>query len=262
MDDITYGGQGTVGGERPVAAQPLGTQASKQMPGAISSGGVVSANAAKKETKIFKIGLIIAIVAIVGLVIGLIVLVVQLTQAEANIDARIADATAVAREAQRQESDLYWADQINRPFAQFNGPADYGTLRFDHPRTWSVHVAKDAARGGDFEAYLNPISVPPISTSGNYALRVFIINKAYDDVLKTYEQLINRGELVSSFMTIERPEGRPTVPVTRLTGMFTRTQKATAIFFKLRDKTVMVRTDGDLYLTYFDEIIKTIDFYD
>lgn len=267
MEDITYGGQGAIGGQQPVAAQPLGAPASTRVPGAVSSGGVVSASAAKKEIKIFKLGLIVAGVVILGLVIGLIVLGAQYSQTSADVNGQIATAVAVAKEEQQAESDAYWAEEMKKPELKFTGPADYGTLSFDYPRTWATYVSKDATKGGDYEAYLNFKTVPTApssassTTTSRFALRVAIYAKSYDDVLKPYSSAIDKGEIISSIFTINR-EDKATVTGARLDGLLSKDGKASAIFFKLRDKTVMLRTDGTDYLEDFNALIQTVDFND
>ena len=71
-------------------------------------------------------------------------------------------AVAEAKKEQATLDEDKFAQREKEPNRQFVGPDDYGRLTFDYPKTWSVYVARDTSRGGTYEAYLNPITVPPV----------------------------------------------------------------------------------------------------
>jgi hypothetical protein len=114
-------------------------------------------------------------------------------------------------------------------------------------------VNKDASTG-TFEAYLNPISVPPVSDSTQFALRVLIETKDYDTVLSTYQALVKKGALTSSTVKVNG------VDSTRLDGNFTKDIRGSAVIFKIRDKTITVRTDADTFKADFDALVASIKF--
>ena len=82
------------------------------------------------------------------------------------------------------------------------GPEDYGRLTFQYPKNWSVYVDKDVTKGGTYSAYLNPVTVPPVSSSQQYALRVTIEEKDYDKVLASYDASVKKGDLSSSSVKV------------------------------------------------------------
>jgi hypothetical protein len=80
------------------------------------------------------------------------------------------------------------------PYKTFSGPADYGQLTFEYPKTWSVYVAAPATNGGDFNAYFNPIQVDAVGKDTINALRVTIRNKSFEDVTAEYQKAMDKKD--------------------------------------------------------------------
>jgi hypothetical protein len=171
-----------------------------------------------------------------------------------NVDAKVSTAVATAKKDQADADEAKFNEREKEPNRQFVGPDDYGQVTFDYPKTWSVYVDKDATTSSSYQAYLNPVAVPPVTTSQQYALRVTIETKDYDQVLTGYQSLVKKGDLVSSAVKIDGDNG------TRLDGTFTKDIRGSAVIFKIRDKTVTIRTDADTFRTDFDALIASIVF--
>ena len=105
-----------------------------------------------------------------------------------------------------------------------------------------------------YQAYLNPVSVPPISATQQFALRVTIETKDYDTVLNAYQPQVKKGELKSSAVKANGQDG------TRLEGAFTKDIRGSAVIFKIRDKTVTMRSDADTFKADFNAIVASIAF--
>lgn len=206
-------------------------------------------------------GQLVALICLVVLVIGMSGVAVwaymNYQQQKTNVDSKIALAVATAKKEQADSDEAKFAQREKEPNREFAGPNDYGHLTFKYPKTWSVYVATDETSGGAYTAFLNPIVVPPIDGSGGqqqYALRVTIEQTAYDQVLTTYKSLIEEGDLKSQPFSANGHDG------TRLDGKFDPDTRGAAVLFKIRDKTVTIRTDADTFKPDFENIIKTIDF--
>ncbi len=171
-----------------------------------------------------------------------------------NSDAKVTVAVAEAVKAQADKDAAAFLEKEKQPNRQFVGPDDYGRLAFDYPKTWSVYEAKDAINGGAYEAYFNPGVVPVVLPSQQFALYVTIEDQTYDKVVDSYKRLVADGDLTSSSVKVSDQNG------TRLDGSFTKDIRGSAIIFKIRDKTVTVRTDAETFKGDFDTIIKTITF--
>ena len=171
-----------------------------------------------------------------------------------NVDTKISAAVLTAEKTLADKDAKIALDERNRVSTKFVGPEDYGALSFLYPRDWSVFVEKDASTAGVFQAYLNPVSVPPLGIAQQYGLRVTIETKDYDVVLNAYQQQVKKGDLKSSAVKVNGQDG------TRLDGAFTKDIRGSAIVFKIRDKTVTMRTDADTFKDVFNPLIQTISF--
>ena len=177
-------------------------------------------------------------------------------EAKTDIDGKIALAEAEAKKEQAEEDEAKFAEREKEPRREFIGPDDYGRLSFTYPKTWSVYVAKDAQKGGDYEAFLHPVQVPSLENQATQqvALRLQIVDKDYDVYLKQYERLVSDGKLRSSTVSVNGENG------IRFDGDFTKDIRGAAVIFKIRDKTAVLRTDADTFKPDFETLIKTVTF--
>lgn len=191
---------------------------------------------------------------LIGAGLGVWALVNYIDQKD-NVDSKVALAVADAVKTQADEDAASFLEKEKQPNRQFAGPDDYGHLTFDYPKTWSVYVDKDALSGGTYEAYLNPAVVPPVSANERYALRVTIAESDYDKVVEDYKSLVTKGDLQSAVFKIDEENNG-----TRLNGNFTKDIRGSAVIFKIRDKTVTLRTDAETFTADFEALIATIAF--
>lgn len=203
-------------------------------------------------------GWLIATIVLILVVTGLIVLSVWLyfnyNDQKTNVDAKIETAVSVAKKTQVNIDNIKRTESEKLPNRQFVGPDDLGRATFEYPKTWGVYINKDATNGGTFEAYLNPIIVPPVSASQQYALRVVIDQIDYDKEIATYGTLVKKGDLKASSVVADGNSG------TRLDGSFSKDIRGSAVLFKIRDKTLTIRTDAVTFASDFDKLIATIKF--
>lgn len=203
-------------------------------------------------------GLQVAVIGLIILVLGLgsfgIWAFVNYNDAQSDVDAKIAVAVANAKEEKGNEDEAKFAEREKQPTKSLKAPDDYCGLTFSYPKTWSEYWSEQLTNGSDFKAYLNPGIVPPITSNQQYALRVVIEQRDFDDVVSQYENLVTKGDLKSSTTTSEGKQG------TRLTGNFSSKIRGDAVIFRCRDKTITVRTDADTFKSDFESVIRTIDF--
>lgn len=209
-----------------------------------------SSGTSKKWVIIGVVGIITTLVAAGFLVWALI----NYFDQKNNVDTKVATAVAEARKDQADQDELKFQEREKDPNRTFAGPEDYGRLQFEYPKTWSLYVEKDASTGSTYEAYLNPVAVPSVSNSTQFALRVLIESKDYDQVINTYQTAVRRGDLTSSTVKADEQTG------TRLDGKFSNDIRGSAVIFKIRDKTVTLRTDAETFRADFDALIATITF--
>lgn len=197
----------------------------------------------------------ILVVVLMGVAAVAIWAYINYDEAQTDLDGKLEMARIEARKEEAAKNEADFIKREKEPNRQFVGPDDYGRVTFDYPKTWSVYVKDDVSSGrGTYEAYLNPVLVPPVSNKQRMAIRVTIENRDYDTVLKSYESRIKKGDLKSAAFSADGVDG------SRLTGGFTNDIRGSAVLFKIRDKTLTIRTDADTFMEDYDKLIDTIQF--
>ena len=211
-----------------------------------------------KSTNLIKIIAIVVLSLTTATFVGLFIwMMVQYNEVSTDVDGQIAVAVSAAVDANSMELEAEFAEREKDPYRDFAGPMDYGGLSFKYPKTWSVYVAADAANGGDYQAYLNPIVVNTVSKDTINALRVFILDKAFDAVVADYQRYVEKKDAT---LTVEAVTVAGTA-ANRYTGTIPGTDlNGVIVIFKLRDKTVVLQTDSMLFVDDFNTLLSTIQF--
>ncbi len=173
-----------------------------------------------------------------------------------DVDSRVQEAVAKAILAESKKSEAALDKYKNETTTLFVGPSDYGRLTFQYPKFWSAYQATDITEGGGatYEAYLNPVQVPPVADTTKFALRITIEQKTYDQSVADYQKQVEKAELKSSAYSDGKHTG------TMLVGNFNDDIYGTAVLIKMRDRTLTIRTDGEVFKDNFTAILKTVTF--
>ncbi len=171
-----------------------------------------------------------------------------------NFDGEVEKSVAEAVAANTTKLEAEFLEREKYPYKTFAGPADYGSLSFEYPKTWNLYVGRDAVNGGDYEAYLNPGEVLPVSSNTINALRVTILDQPYDTIVRNYDNSVKNGKLEVETRNIGSTVGNV------YTGEFSNGIHGVAALFKLRDKTVVLRTDAPLFSEEFYKVLGTVTF--
>jgi hypothetical protein len=203
-------------------------------------------------------GLMVAVIGLSILVLGLgsfgIWAFVSYNDSQDNVTGKIQIAVAQAQTAKGDQDEQKYADQLKQPYNFFKAPDDYCGVSLQYPKTWSVYESEQLTNGGDYKAYFYPGVIPVITADTQYALRVFIEQKNYDDVVNQYENLVSAGKLTSSTTNANGQQG------TRLDGNFSDYIKGSAVIYRCRQQTITVASDASAWSSDFENIVKTINF--
>lgn len=214
----------------------------------------IKQNGAVNAQLVVIISLLVVVVGLSGLSAWL---YTKYDEQKNDTDSLIGVAVAEARKEQAEANEEVVRAIEEEPNLEFAGPEEYGRLSFKYPKNWSVYVADDTSTSNKFNAYLHPVTVPPInSASTRFAVVVNIETIAYDKALDKYRNDIEKGEIKSSPVTVNGHEG------TRLDGSIARDIRGSAVLFRVRDKTITISSQADTFKSYFDNIIKTVEFND
>ena len=161
---------------------------------------------------------------------------------------------------QKIKSEKEWNERNKYPYKSFAGPADYGSLSFEYPKTWNVYIANDILKGGDFEAYFDSDEVDSVDSKNSlYSLRVKIRDKSFESVVAEYQKAMDRKD---SNLTVESITLECGVSANKYTGVIPNTEySGYIVIFKIRDKTAIVQTDSSVVFgNDFQKILDSITF--
>jgi hypothetical protein len=236
--------------------QPM--QPGQQVAG-VPQSGVAPAPMVKKDVgDIIKIVTIVILSLISVTFIGLFIwMFMKYDEASTDVNGQIQTAVAAAVDEKASKDEAEFLEREKYPYQYFTGPADYGQLTFQYPKTWSVYVAADASNGGNFEAYFNPVQVNVVSNDTIMSLRVTVRDEDFESVVGEYQELIENSEAKLSmssvtFNGITANKYTGTLPGTDFNGYI--------VIFKIRDKTAILQTDSVLFETDFNRLLDTVQF--
>ena len=209
--------------------------------------------------------IVIILVSLIAVTfIGLFIwMFMQYNEVHTDVEGQISVAVAEARDDQAMKDEAEFFEREKYPYKVFSGPADYGQLTFEYPKTWSVYVAAAATKGGDFNAYFNPNQVDTVGKDTINALRVTIRNKSFEEVTEEYQRAMDKKDsgLTVQSVVIGDAEKNSEVTANRYTGKIPNTDlNGFIVIFKIRDKTVILQTDSVLFEEDFDKLLETITF--
>lgn len=241
-DPFSNAPQAPVNPYRPVPTAPLSPPPAAEKP-VKSSGGAL-----KTVLLVFFILISVAALGLLGYVYF------EYSDLKGNVDEKINLAVAAAEKETTEKLEAAFTEREKTPYSNFSGPTDYGELSFEYPKTWSVYIAEDASKGGDFEALLNPAEVNAPGKDVINAVTVTIVDKPIDKVQSAYEKLVSKGNLTAEMKSINGENStvyHGTLP-TKFVGA--------AAVIKIRDKTAIIETDAEIFLDDFNRILETVTY--
>jgi len=165
-----------------------------------------------------------------------------------NVEQIAQQAVEVAKEEQFVADKEAFAEAAKQPFATFAGPADFGSVSFEYPRTWSAY--NSANDKNSYEVVFYPGVIPLLSNDTPVALRVSVLNTEYESELKKYESDAGKGTVTVTPITVNESEKG-----VRVDGNINKNFTSSRVLLKLRDKTLALQTDTNKYLGNFDDVI-------
>lgn len=170
-----------------------------------------------------------------------------------NVDSKIDDAVSAAIKKEDAKKAAEYAEEAKNPFKTYSGPAAYGSLQVQYPRTWSAYVVEQTTGSNTVDGYFNPNFVPAVNAaSSSFALRVRVVNQSYASVMQSFQSYIKAQKLTAT------PYAFPKVSSiigTKLNGQITPLKQGTMVVVPLRANTLEVWTEGSSYAADFNNSV-------
>ncbi|MEO8784998.1 MAG: hypothetical protein ABI221_01600 [Candidatus Saccharimonadales bacterium] len=167
-----------------------------------------------------------------------------------NSDQKVTAAVQVAQQQTSDQKDKQFAAAEKLPLRTYTGPAPYGSLKIQYPKTWSVYVSELTDSSKPIDAYFNPGFVPATGQDGVvYALRAQISSQLYSDVVSSFQSFIKAGKLTA---TPYIPVNETSVTGLRLDGQLTSKVTGSMVVLPIRDKTLEIWTESPQFVNDFN----------
>ncbi|MDR1196840.1 MAG: hypothetical protein LBL08_01010 [Candidatus Nomurabacteria bacterium] len=165
----------------------------------------------------------------------------------------VAEAVAGGKDEQQKIDETNFAEELKKPYNDFVGPKDFGSVSFEYPKTWAAYNVKNDK--ASYEVVFYPKLVPPLADETIMALRVFVENKDYEETVKSFDAAAENGELTVKPITLGKTKDFDGFKGVRLDGKISEKLKGAFVLFEIRDKTLTVRVDSQDFMSDFDNII-------
>lgn len=177
-----------------------------------------------------------------------------------NVDQKVAAAVEVAVKETTDENNLRYAEESKNPLKSYTGPAQYGSIKLQYPKTWSAYV--DLTNTSmPLQLTLHPDVVPAVRMQEGrqaIALKIEIRNQTFDQVVSQRQSFVDRGEIKATAYALPKV---PNEAGLKFTGKINQQFNGTEIVIPVRDKTLVITTETDQFLSDFEKhIIPNLSF--
>lgn len=241
----------------PVPQQPFGPGAPGSAP--MQSRPTNSPYAEPKKSKApLILGLLLGLaVIVIGIMLWLYITVnAEYATVKTDVDGQIDMAVARAISENTTKMEEQFAEREKYPYRTFAGPADFGSLTFEYPKTWSVYIAQDGSTAGsEFSAFLNPVEVYSTSNSNTInALRVSIRTASFENTVQNYDNQVKSGKMSLNVRNVG------TTSANVYSGEINNNMRGIVTIFRIRDKVVTLQTDAELFSGEYFKLLDSITF--
>ena len=160
-----------------------------------------------------------------------------------NSDQKAAVAAASARDQQKTVDKAQYEEESKKPYDTYIGPAAYGNITVNYPKTWSAYVIETERSSTPLTSYFQPKFVPSVtSLNSNFALRVELSSTTYQSVLDQFKSFLDGGKVTMQPYTLAKV---PSVVGTRVEGQITPRKQGTMVVLPLRNMTLKIWTESN-----------------
>jgi len=160
-----------------------------------------------------------------------------------NSDKKAAAAAQEARQAQEVTDAAKYAEEIKQPYDSYIGPAAFGNITVNYPKTWSAYVVENERGNTPVSAYFQPKTVPSVADPDNtFALRVELVQTTYQSVLDQFKARLDKGVATIQPYTLAKV---PSVVGSRIEGQITERKQGTMVVLPLRNMTLKIWTESN-----------------
>lgn len=174
-----------------------------------------------------------------------------------NYAVKVAEEVEVAKKETTEANNIRFAEENKNPLKTYAGPGQYGSITVKYPKTWSAYIdASGKNRNAPLFAMFHPDIVPAVDPNDDdrqaIALRIEVLEDAYDSVIKEQQQRVESGEMKATAYALPK---MPKETGVKFTGVITEQLSGTQIVIPIRDKTLVITSETNQYAADFEKYI-------
>jgi len=170
-----------------------------------------------------------------------------------NVDQKIDTAVEVANQKLSTEKDNEFLEREKFPLSDYQGPAQFGSVKVIYPKTWSAYILNDRSA----EYIFNPKFVPA-SDDAPQSLRITVTEETYDESIAKYEQKVKEGLLRVVAYSLPKVPG---VVGIKADGEVQDGKIQSVVVLPLRNKTITIASETpDRFKDFNDIILANLSF--
>lgn len=170
-----------------------------------------------------------------------------------NVDAKVAVAVEAAKKTEAEKQVALAAEAAKSPITTYQGPETYGSVSISYPKTWSAYVDSTGKGNAPLDGYFAPKVVPAINDASSvFALHIQVTNQPYAYSVQQQTAAQAAGQVSIAPYSLPKV---PSVVGIKVTGKLSTGKTGTLIIMPLRDKSLMISTEGTLYNADFETYV-------
>lgn len=173
--------------------------------------------------------------------------------AEGEVEQRIAQVVAEAREDQRAADAAAERARLESETRTYTAPAVFGSLNITFPKPWNVFVEENESSNTQLDGYIHPGLVrQTVAGNEQYAFRFALERELYTQALSDFKSS-NNSNFTATPITVSGIRG------TKISGEIDRRGKTgILVLLPVRDKTLRLWTEGSNFTGQYNTIIGSI----
>lgn len=166
-------------------------------------------------------------------------------------DQKVAEAVTIAEKRTQAADAKQFAEEEKNPLKKYIGPAAFGSVTVDYPKTWSAYVIEDESQ--PLNGYFHPDFVPSaVSPDKTFALRVELVQQGYDQLLQQYSGQTQQGTVKITPYSLPKV---PSIVGARVEGKIATNKDGVAIILPLRNMTLKISSESTQFVPDLNNII-------
>ena len=178
-----------------------------------------------------------------------------------NVDQKITAAQAVTKQQTQNADAVTYAEAAKKPLKTYAGPASFGSISVQYPKTWSAYVVENAGSSTPVNGYFQPNFVPDVNSANSaFWLRVQLNQTPYNSIMNSFTGSVQGGTVTVAPYSLPKV---PSVVGSILTGKINADgdKPGTMIVLPLRSSTLEIWTEStDALADFNNNVLPNVSF--